>query len=393
MLGLIAYIFLWGKAEYKPHRVNTALILFVFSMAVSSLLAIDKGTAFGMTYDYFKLLVFYFIVVTVIKDEKDLEKFILAYLFIMFLYIGKSAWEFILYDRHVWRMGIKRMIGIDTAYGDPNAFAASIVYSMPFLWAMIKYNKKNAIKLAILGSYGLLAAVCLVLTGSRSGMVTMLLFLIIILFIMKRKVIGVIALSTTLIAVWFFMPFQYQERFKTTFITGIEQAADASAQGRVYTLIMGIDMFKISPVHGVGPGNFSKGLELFGDYTGLSPHNMYGMLLGEVGLIGTISFGMLLYWIIFTHRSVIKKEKRKQKKNMLYIMTSQASLQVLILLLFNGNFGANLYRYNWLWIGAIGVLITYFQKEPVIAGESLSPSPQESNGKKLLIVERNLVRY
>ncbi len=32
----------------------------------------------------------------------------------------------LLYDRFIYRMGTKRMIGIDKTYGDPNSFAASI---------------------------------------------------------------------------------------------------------------------------------------------------------------------------------------------------------------------------------------------------------------------------
>jgi hypothetical protein len=41
-------------------------------------------------------------------------------------------------------------------------------------------------------------------------------------------------------------------------------------------------------------------------------------------------------------------------------LLSIASLQTMILMLFKGWGDHNLYRYNWLWVGAIAVLIAFF---------------------------------
>ena len=43
-----------------------------------------------------------------------------------------SVWEY-KNGRHVFRMGISRLVGVDKTLGDPNSFGASIVYSLPFL--------------------------------------------------------------------------------------------------------------------------------------------------------------------------------------------------------------------------------------------------------------------
>ena len=95
----------------------------------------------------------------------------------MFLYVGKSAWEFFVHDRYIYRMGIKRMVGIDVTYGDPNSFAASICYSLPLTWALIRSHFEHPGVKLFLWSYGLLALVAIVFTGSRSGMVTFVFFL------------------------------------------------------------------------------------------------------------------------------------------------------------------------------------------------------------------------
>ncbi len=57
------------------------------------------------------------------------------------------------------------------------------------------------------------------------------------------------------------MPEKYRLRFMTIYTSGISKSADASAEGRIYTLKKGLGMFKKYPVFGVGPGNFKRGLE------------------------------------------------------------------------------------------------------------------------------------
>lgn len=361
MVFLMVCLLLSKQKRYIHHSINKYVILFFFAMVISSMMALNWDMAYDNTYDYLKLLIFYFIIIFAIKDEHEVKWFIMAYLAIMFLYTGKSAWEFFIYGRNEWRMGIARMKGIDTTYGDPNAFAASIAYSLPFLWAMLRCKfEKLWIKKTLL-AYGGVALTCIVFTGSRSGMATAFLFFMLAWLGMSKKIVGIIGIGILIVFIWGTMPEKYQMRFMTIVKSDINKSADESALGRTYTLERGIDMFMKYPVLGVGPGNFSNGLKLFGDYSGLSAHNMYGMLIGEMGLIGSLAFIFLLGSIIIAHRRIIQTAKiLNTEKTKFYSIISAASIQTLILLIFNGNFGGNLYRYNWLWIGAIGVLSTHF---------------------------------
>jgi O-antigen ligase len=339
-------------------------------MTISSLLALNRGVAFLWTYDYLKLVVFYFVILLVIQDEEQLKRFFIAYIVIMLLYVGKSSWEFFLHDKYMYRMGTKRMMGIDTTYGDPNSFAASIIYSLPFLWGMIKYKLENPWIKKILYGYGILSIVAIVCTGSRAGMVSGLLFLFLVWLKTSQKMVGIILISILLFLTWNIMPEKYRLRFMTIYTSGISKSADVSAQGRIYTLKRGFDMFKKKPVFGVGPGNFKQGLTLFGDYSGTSSHNLYGSMFGELGLLGTLAFIFMIYKIIITHSLVIGQASfLEMEENNFYSIFSVASIQGIILLLFNGNFGGNLYRYNWLWIGAIGVLLWHFINEFKINGK------------------------
>ncbi|HEX8947407.1 MAG TPA: O-antigen ligase family protein [Dissulfurispiraceae bacterium] len=374
MLFLLALVFMWRQRRYVPHRVTRWIIAFFLVLGLSTIMAFRWGDAYEAWFDYFKLIVFYFVIIMTVRDEKDLKRFITAYILIMFIYVGKSAWEFFFHDRYIWRMGLRRLMGVDISYGDPNALAASIAYSLPFLWALIKYGLERPLLRKALWAYGILAWVSIIYTGSRSGMVTALLFVALAWLGASRKVMSVLAVGMVLFLTWNFMPVKYQVRFESTFIKGISpKGTDESAQGRIEGLKQGLRTFARYPVFGIGPGNFKYSWSKY--ELGGSAHNLYGELLGETGGAGFVVFFTLVVLIVKTHKAVIRKtgllladvrsgtpQEEVRKWRMLHLVAT-ASVQAVILLLFNGNFGHNLYRYNWLWIGAIGVLSAYFLKD------------------------------
>lgn len=378
MLMLMSAVFLWRDKRYISHPINNAVIVFFMVILSAATFAFDSAEAFPVAFEYFKLLVFYFIIVLTIQDEEELKQFVLAYVLIMLLYVGKSAWEFFV-NGHMWyRMGIVRMMGADVAYADPNYFAASIAYSLPFLWAMLKADFERSWLKLLLWGYGVLALVCIVYTGSRSGMVTALLFFALVWLGSRHKLRGVLLLPLLLLVIWTAMPESYKIRFTSTFVEGVaeeagQKGADDSAKGRIVGLQMGYKTFLSRPIFGIGPGNFKYAWAGgTGEVMGGSAHNMYGQLLGELGGVGFCSFFVLICLMFATHWRVNKTaagllerqcealppEQVRQLTSMRLIATG--SMQMLVLLLFNGNFGHNLYRFNYLWIGAIGVLLSYF---------------------------------
>lgn len=361
MIVLLIATFLSQKKRYIPHMISRSVIVFFLVMIVSAISGIYPSHSYEFLQDYFKLIVFYFIIVLVIQNENELTKFVLSYIGVMFLYTSKSAWEFFINDRYNWAMGLKRMGGVDSTYGDPNAFAASIVYSLPFLWAMIQYKFSNQWIRRMLWAYSLVAILCIVSTGSRSGMVSALFFMLLVWFGSSKKLKLLVTLVFALTITWNIMSEKHQARFESIFVKGVVSAgADVSAESRIEMLKIGVQMFKKFPALGVGPGNFRYGWSLFDIDLQMNAHNMYGMLLGELGFLGALSFVFLFYAIFSTHICNIRKAKLLPLDDSALILISVASMQAMLILLFNGNFGGNLYRYNWLWIGAIGVLSSFF---------------------------------
>ncbi len=383
MLTLMALVFFDAGKRYIPHLVNRMVVAFFAVLFVSGLFAYSMGTAFTGIFEYFKLLIFYFIIIYSIRDEKQLEKFILAYLTIMLLYVGKSCWEYFLHDRYSWQQGMARLVGIDSTYGNSNAFAASMVYSLPYLWAMFKLRSHSRIIQLILLAYALLIPVAIMYTGSRSGMVAALFFGVLLVLGSSKKFTTVVVLSLSLAVVWNVMPEKQQNRFLSIFIKDIAPeaaSADASAQGRIDGFLQGVKTFKKYPVLGIGPYNFRYSWEGIPYEFAHNPHNLYGQILGELGAVGVIVFGSMVFSIYRCHRSVVRRIREyiaareassPPPRNMVLLkLVSVASMQAILLLLFNGNFGHNLYRYNWLWIGAIGVLASHFIAKELCADEN-----------------------
>lgn len=374
MLGLMAAVFFWPGKRWIPHPINRRLLVFFAVMLVSAFFALKTADAAQGSFDFFKIIVFYVIIVLTVRDEKDLRRFLIAYLAIMALYVGKSAWEFFLNDRFVYRMGIRRMIGVDITYGDPNSLAASIAYSLPLLWALLRSSFEGGWVRPFLWGYGALAGLAIVFTGSRSGMVTCLLFLVLLWWQSNRKLAGGMVLALLLVGVWIKMPADLQSRFLSTFQkTGSEKAeakwAAESAEGRLLGLKQGLRIFRSHPVLGIGPNNFRYGWD---DPKQMhQAHNLYGQTLGELGGAGFIAFFALVWTIFRTHRRNLAEitslergeillPEEEQNRLLFLRRIALASMQTILLLLFNGNFGHNLYRYNWLWIGALGILSAHF---------------------------------
>jgi hypothetical protein len=108
----------WATAADKSWTSNRLTLGFV-ALIVVVLLSwqfspySDVGTQ--TVEEYLKLVVFGVLIMSTIRDEDSLRKLVLLYLIAMGLYMTHSLWEF--YNgRHVYRMGIARMVGVDATF-------------------------------------------------------------------------------------------------------------------------------------------------------------------------------------------------------------------------------------------------------------------------------------
>ena len=70
--------------------------------------------------NYTLVVVFALMIATSVRDDAGLNALVLAFMVVMALYMLHSVWEY-KNGRHTYRMGIARLVGVDTTLGDPNS--------------------------------------------------------------------------------------------------------------------------------------------------------------------------------------------------------------------------------------------------------------------------------
>jgi len=322
--------------------------------------AFNSGDAIAQGIEYAKMVVLYLLMLSVAEDEEALKMLVKAYVITMILYATHSLWEYH-NGRHVYRMGIIRMVGVDSTFNDPNAFGGSIVLSIPFAYALLKTETDKWLQKIYVG-YFILAIICVVLTGSRSTFVAFL-FLVFLWTISHRgaRKFKVMALIIPLLfAVWILMPPEKQDRIRTIWNPEAGPAnAQVSADGRIEGFKVSWKMFKQVPFTGVGAGgnNFikyriSNHIDDEGHETALQAHNLYGQVLAEFGIPGVVLFVGLVTSIFRCCFNVRKAISTHFSQDSFYYKLTGAVSSSLVLLLFLGLSGHNFYRPIWLWLAA-----------------------------------------
>jgi O-antigen ligase len=354
MLGTLFAAIAWSGKKWLPNRMHWAF----GAMAVAVLLcwlASPWGSAGDhIVEDYFKIFVFYGLLVMVVHDEQNLKRLALAFLGVMTVYLAHSFREY-LNGRHVYTMSIARMIGVDTTMGDPNSFGATIVYVLPFVMPFWMEHRTRLWRL-FLGGYVALSVVCIGLTGSRSSFVGLLLASLII--ILKSRFRGRLAVAALVLtpALWAALPESLQTRFETIVDPSVGPAnAQTSAEGRIEGLRNGVKLWQANPFTGCGPGAWRPATA-----SKIESHNVYAQVIGELGSVGVVAFVAVLlgFWVNLRWIRRAYQEHPEWGHDFLYRLAESVGLGV-VLMLFLGNFGHNLYRYSWLWYGGFLIITRY----------------------------------
>ncbi len=308
----------------------------------------DKGE--HQVEDWFKILVFYCMLVVSVSDEKKLRFVVVGFVVVMFIYQSHSLLEFFR-GRHVYRMGISRMIGVDTTLGDPNSFGNGVVYSLPIVSVLWSSTQSRRMKV-FLAAQVLLSSACIVFTGSRGSFMGLLVWALVMVLRSKYRW-RLLALTLAAAPIlWACIPEEKQNRFTTIIDPSVGPAnAQSSAEGRLEGLKIGWATFNKYPVSGVGPGSWKAGT-----HTLYEAHSLYGQLLGEMGSIGAVAFlGIVgsFAWNAWKVRRAYRENG--WKPDFLYHLAGGVFLGVVLMLL-EGCGSHNLYRFNWLWYGGFLII-------------------------------------
>lgn len=356
---LIIIAFLQHKFKISPSPTNKWVYGLLGLHFILAPFAFNPGFAVEQGVEYAKMVVLYLLMLSVADDEESLKILVKAYAFSTMLYALHSLWEYS-NGRHVWRMGIARMVGVDSTFNDPNAFGATIVLSLPFVYALLRTELNKHLRRAYY-LYFALAVTCVVLTGSRTSFAALLVLCLIWVLIQKgkRKLLILLAALVSMAVVWSVMPEEKQERFRTLWDdeAGPDNARE-SAEGRMAGWKASWRMFKQQPLTGVGAGGKNYiGYRLNNQVDDGPPsahqsHILYGEVLAEFGLFGAALFLGLIFSIWRCCRWARSHLSKNADDDPFPAYLAGAILTALVLLLVFGIGGHNFYRPLWLWLAA-----------------------------------------
>jgi hypothetical protein len=300
--------------------------------------------------DHYKVGVLFLLLVSVARDEKKLKQLIAMYLIALFLYQAHSFLEF-LNGRYSYRMRTYRMVGVDKTGNDPNTFSATLLHAMPLLvpfWLAVRGPK---VKPLIVGHL-LLNLLCIYLTGSRRAYVGMACLTFLLVWRSKNRWSLLMMLGLLSPLVFAVMREDLQTRLLTIFDSSVGPSnAKTSARFRLDALFYGLDIMQNYPLTGSGPATFA-----LASRTGLQAHNLYAQVMSEMGLLGIIALTALVYCFWRNSREMERLYAAHPwwEKGFVYHV-GRCSWLAVILLLFMGVGGHNMFRYNWLWFAAFQI--------------------------------------
>jgi O-antigen ligase len=353
LMMLLVWLVAPGKC-FVPNRIHAAFVVFTFTLFSAWAMSpyADRPGVTDVVENYLKVAVFYVLVVTSVRDERGLRLLVLMFVGSVGVYMAHSMLEFA-GGRYEWRQGISRMVGVDFTYSDPNAFASTLVYTMPLLLAFWAERPRRLPRWLLLGFF-LAAMGCVLLTGSRAGFIGACAFCCLALWVSSKHkgtlivggafagLFGFVVLSAAL-------PGELQDRYLTLVDSSKGPAnAQVSAEGRLDGFMFGIAAWQKSPLLGHGPASFAYVTGRAGQ-----AHNLYGQTLSELGLMGGLSLLGLVVCFAWNYLECRRYYRRDggPPAELPYLVCRSVGLCVLLMLLL-GWAGHNLFRYNWMWLAA-----------------------------------------
>ena len=360
---LIAW-FTMAEKQLTENRINFAMAAFAIAMTVSAVMSPYLDLTDNTDYiNWMKYLVFYGLVMTSVKNERDLKILITGFVVCFFIYMLHSYREY-LCGRFAWAMGTKRMIGVDSTMADPNTFGSSIIILLPMLIPFYTLLKKKWHYLFFLG-YLLLSIRCVQLTGSRSAFIVLGGAMAVAAVVSKRRMTFIPILCLAAVVAWFTLGENLKNRYLTIIDSSINESANESAAGRKAGFYDGWKNWSKSPIWGVGPGCHGKATG-----EGFLSHCLYGQIPGELGTLGILAFLILLVCFGLNHFRIssdlkfLKSRGREKEGKYLYLVSLGIVSSIGLLMVF-GLGGHNGYRYNWVWFAAFQAVAVALMSEKV----------------------------
>lgn len=282
-------LILWsGRSARNLRPLHWFLLLFVTWAAINVMWTLETDRGLRRSLSYIQLFLVVWLIHQAAVSQSHYYRLMQAYI------VG--SWVAIIGVFVNFSQDIYLGDGRYTAAGlDPNDLAVTLAVGVPFAWHL---NVHSGELRWLNRLYIPAAVVSVLLTASRSGLITLgiaSLFVIVSLPRFSRKttisLVAVVGLSALVVAVL------WNEISIRRLSTIIEQLTARDLNGRVEIWQRGVDAFLERPLTGVGAGGFGAAVGAMRSKE-LAAHNTFLGILVEHGMIGFVLFGAAVISLI-----------------------------------------------------------------------------------------------
>lgn len=360
-----------GRIYLRPSPFTPLLVLFFCWLLIGYFLSPYQSSANPQWWieNYWKVLLFYFFVLFSLEKLEELSQLFIGIAVISLLYQLHSWHDFLSGGSYVFQQGLKRMVGVWSGggIGAANAYGMLGLISAPFGIFWFYAARTRPVKmLALFFLFVCFASV--LFSGTRAALVGLVFLFIVgfgsILRNVKVALVVIVALAT-LLAV---LPADLRHRYFNLILVeegqvqdDFDKIATESAESRVQGLLDGWELFLRRPLFGYGPGaSEAARQELRPPSTAdkqkaaetLQLHNLYGQLLSEAGLGGTLVFFAMVSAYLLQLRRLKRLVGKGHVLGAPLLNYRNLLRNTMLLMLFYGFFSHTLYRYHWLLLFA-----------------------------------------
>jgi len=356
-LYIFALIVVRGKlqiASTEYHKITKAMYLFFFIVFISVAQAFDFSHSLDYAYRIsFLIFAFYIMFVCSFEKMEDLKLFVFVYILIMSWMAYMPIYEHFMGIGSVRHgAGIIHSKGLIGFARGHVALANLMTQSIPFAYFMFMGEENKVKKLILLGAL-LIFVMATISSGSRGGFLGLVICAGLFWYKAKKKGIASVVMVALIIVALGLNP-NYLNWVFTILDFG---SSDISAHSRIVGLRHGIEMAAKRPILGVGIGCYPLARSAWFHW-GIWAHNHYGELIGELGIMGVLSWGWLIYLCFKEIKKIRDYIGRNSHVDPFYNTLMDACWATLILRLIIGMTTHSLMSFVWYMIAGILVVTT-----------------------------------
>jgi O-antigen ligase len=351
------------------HRVSKLLLALVIYIIVSLPFVRWPGSVIGHGWEPFlKSLLFFMLTVSTVTTEKRLKIFLIVFLSVetfrvlepLYMHITSGYWG------SFTNMGnyelMDRLSGSPSDIVNPNglAFVILVVITLSHHILVKGSTKQKLLYFAMLAP--LLYA--MMLTGSRSGVLALAIFAILVVWNSKRRVLALSILAFACVVLLASMSDLEAQRYLSIFDHSAK--GGASAEGRISGIWDDFDVGMNRPIFGHGLGT---SLEANANARGeaLPSHTLFTEVLQELGLAGLFIF---VWFIVEACRNclIAVRDSKRAGGFLLHAGESVRDFGIVLLFFSAASYGLN--EPQWYLFAALSIVLRGLVRKRLEAGDT-----------------------